>query len=299
MQSNDLCRLGNETTDVKRSARRSLLDTYSGYQCPSHHSIRLRYLCFGIDSGTKKSIGGLTVSSNTIRISGVVAGILAGTIVALLFRGPLRSYSSQVTKTVAQSKSNVISVEADEDELESRSAPPDPGMRFELKRMVAEAKKEAAWLKEFELTERSGRNVKSEDLKGEPYIACFFFSTCPGTCTRQSNQMQLLQSKFKTKPIKLVSITVDPEIDTPAVLAEYAEKFQANKDKWLFLTGPMDYIIRVGTEKFFLGGIEKRGHPDRFCLVNAQGDLVGSYEWLYQKERELLIAHTNELLQAN
>ena len=299
MQSNDLCGFGNETNDDTRGARRSLLDAHSGYQCPGYNRIRFRYLCFGIDSGTKKSIRGPTVSSNTIRISGVVAGILAGTIAALCFRGPSRPNSSHGNDKKAQSNSNVISVEAEEDELESRSAPPDPGMRYELKRMVAEAKKEAAWLKEFELTERSGRNIKSEDLKGEPYIACFFFSTCPGSCTRQSNQMQLLQSKFKAKPIKFLSITVDPEIDTPAVLAEYAEKFQANKDKWLFLTGPMDYIIRVGTEKFFLGGIEKRGHPDRFCLVNAQGDLVGSYVWLYQKERELLIAHTNELLEAH
>lgn len=108
--------------------------------------------------------------------------------------------------------------------------------------------------------------------------------------------MQLLQSKFKNKPIRLVSISVDPEIDTPEVLSEYADKFQAIKDKWLFFTGPIDYIVRVGTEKFFLGGVEKRGHPDRFCLVNADGDLVGSYVWLEQQERDLLVAHANELL---
>jgi protein SCO1/2 len=162
--------------------------------------------------------------------------------------------------------------------------------------LVAGARKEEGWLKEFELTERSGKLVKSEDLRGEPYIACFFFSTCPGTCTRQSNRMQLLQNKFKGKPIRFVSISVDPEIDTPEVLQAYADKFQADKERWLFLTGPLDYIIKVGTEKFFLGGVEKRGHPDRFCLVNAEGDLVGSYVWLDQTEFDLLIDHANELL---
>ena len=236
------------------------------------------------------------MNSNSIRILGVVAGILAGTIAALLFRGPSRSTAMQDHGRTAQSSTNAMSAELVLDELESRKAVPDPGLRNELKRMVAEAKKEDGWLKEFELTERSGRNIKSEDLRGEPYIACFFFTTCPGSCTRQSNQMQLLQSKFKNKPIKLISITVDPEIDNPEVLSEYAEKFQASKDKWLFLTGPLDYIIRVGTEKFFLGGIEKRGHPDRFCLVNAEGDLVGSYVWLDQKERDMLMTHANELL---
>ena len=217
---------------------------------------------------------------------------MAGTIAALLFRGPSLTSTNRDASGTLQLGNN----QSDDGEEFAHKAPPDPGERNELKRMVAQAKKEDAWLKEFELTERSGRIVKSVDLRGEPYIACFFFSTCPGTCTRQSNQMQLLQSKFKNKPIKFVSITVDPEIDTPEVLTEYADKFQAMKDKWLFLTGPMDYIMRVGAEKFFLGGVEKRGHPDRFCLVNAEGDVVGSYVWLEQAERDLLVAHANELL---
>jgi protein SCO1/2 len=147
------------------------------------------------------------------------------------------------------------------------------------------------------MTERSGRLVGSKELRGEPYIACFFFSTCPGTCTRQSNKMQLLQNKFKGRPIKFVSISVDPEIDTPAVLQEYAEKFQADPNRWLFLTSPIEYVVRVGTEKFFLAGVEKRGHPDRFCLVNAEGDLAGSYVWLDQEEFDQLMVHANELLE--
>ena len=239
------------------------------------------------------------MNRNSVRVLGIVAGILAGTIAALFFHSPSHPISNQVNDGRAATRNNEISVDADDDEPQQRKAIPDPGRRNEIKRLVAEAKKEDAWLKEFEFTERSGRTIKSEDLRGQPYIACFFFTTCPGTCTRQSNQMQLLQSKFKGKPIKLVSISVDPEIDTPEVLTAYAEKYQANKDRWLFLTGPIETIIRVGVEKFFLGRVEKRGHPDQFCLVNAEGDLVGSYVWLDQEERELLIAHANELLGIN
>ena len=234
---------------------------------------------------------------NNIRILGIIAGLLAGTVVALSLRGTSRHLVNQGSGDASSSK-NVLAVDVDDEPIQ-REVIPDPGKRNEIKRMVAEAKKEEAWLKDFELTERSGRVVKSEDLRGEPYIACFFFTTCPGTCTRQSNQMQLMQSKFKGKPIKFVSITVDPDIDTPEVLTDYAEKFQANKDRWLFLTGPLETIVRVGTEKFFLGRVEKRGHPDQFCLVNAEGDLVGSYVWLDQEERELLITHVNELLGQN
>ena len=235
------------------------------------------------------------MNRNTLRVFGIIVGILAGTIAALVSRNTFKNFSS-VTNPKFEQSEKVTDSDADSDEMPTRMEPPDPGRRIELKRMVAEAKKEDGWLKEFELTERSGKSIQSQDLRGEPYIACFFFSTCPGTCTRQSNQMQLLQSKFKGKPIKFVSISVDPEIDTPKVLSEYADKFQANKDRWLFLTGDMGYIIRIGTEKFFLSGVEKRGHPDKFCLVDAQGDLVGSYSWQAQAERDLLTAHANELL---
>jgi protein SCO1/2 len=174
--------------------------------------------------------------------------------------------------------------------------PPDPGDRRKLVELRQAIANEPSWTRSFALTERSGRLVKSEELLGEPYVVCFFFSTCPGTCKRQSSEMRLLQSKFKGKPLKLVSISVDPEVDTPEVLTEYANNFNADKDRWLFLTGKMDDIIKVGTEMFFLPGIEKRGHPDRFCLVDAKGELVGSYVWLDPEQRDQLIAHVEELL---
>jgi cytochrome oxidase Cu insertion factor (SCO1/SenC/PrrC family) len=185
---------------------------------------------------------------------------------------------------------------ADTEESGVNAPAPDPGDRrrlFELRQAVAN---EPNWTRTFSLTERSGRMVKSDELLGEPYVACFFFSTCPGTCKRQSSEMRLLQSKFKDKPIKLVSFSVDPEVDTPEVLAEYANTFNADKDRWLFLTGSLDDIIKVGTEMFFLPGVERRGHPDRFCLVDAKGDLVGSYLWVEPEQRELLVAHIEELL---
>ena len=108
--------------------------------------------------------------------------------------------------------------------------------------------------------------------------------------------MRLLQSKFKGQPIKLVSISVDPEVDTPELLREYAEGFGADPKQWLFLTGELENIIKVGSEMFFLPGVERRGHPDRFCLVDAEGRLVGSYIWLDPDERQSLIQHIEALL---
>ncbi len=228
-----------------------------------------------------------------VRGTGIVVGALLATILSLALKSGMLHIRSMPASISSEADRTGAVDPPREPMLESK---PDPGSRRALASMVKLAKEEPAWLQDFELTERSGRRVRSQDLLGQPYIAGFFFTTCPGTCKRQSDQMRLLQTAFRNKPIRLVSITVDPDIDTPAVLGEYAQSYEADKEKWLFLTGALDDIVRVGTEKFFLHGVERRGHPDRFCLVNAEGDVVGSYVWLRKEEREELIAHANELL---
>jgi cytochrome oxidase Cu insertion factor (SCO1/SenC/PrrC family) len=232
------------------------------------------------------------------RILGVFAGLFAGIIAAILVRGPARQKRLDKLEGSPSAIVQVDSPESSDDSDEDRRPlpPPDPGRRNVLKELVAGAKAQPNWLKEFEFVERSRSAVKSEDLRGEPYVVCFFFTTCPGTCSRQSSKMQLLQNKFKNKPIKFVSISVDPKIDTPEVLSEYADKYQAEKNRWLFLTGKLEHVIQVGTEKFFLSHVSERGHPDRFTLVNAEGDAVGSYDWRDLDEYDQLIEHMNELL---
>jgi cytochrome oxidase Cu insertion factor (SCO1/SenC/PrrC family) len=217
-------------------------------------------------------------------------GIVLGTSAAMM---------TKVFRTRKAASSVPVDVTDEEDLYEEDirpPAPPDPGRRATLASLVESAKKEDRWLKEFQFLDQNGETVTSESLRGQPYVACFFFTTCPGSCPRQSSQMQLLAKKLKNKPIRFVSITVDPEIDTPEMLAEYAKNFDADSSKWKFLNGPIDYTKKVGVEKFFLDGVEKRGHPDRFCLVNAAGDIIGSYLWMDIDERELLEKHIAEIL---
>lgn len=236
------------------------------------------------------------------RFLGIALGLVVGTIGAIVTHTIRKSMrNTQPASATSDDAMGVIlpppshTSQSDEQEAE-QIAPKDPGNRKQLAQLREAAKAEPNWTRSFELIERSGLLVRSEELKGQPYIACFFFSTCPGTCKRQSSEMRLLQSKFKGQPIRLVSISVDPDVDTPEVLRSYAESFNADPKQWLFLTGVLDDIVRVGTEMFFLPGVERRGHPDRFCLVNAQGELVGSYVWLDEEERQLLVEHAEELL---
>lgn len=134
------------------------------------------------------------------------------------------------------------------------------------------------WLTEFELTERSGKLISSESFRGKPYVVGFFYATCPSICVRQNEKFKILQDKFRDQPIRLIEITCDPEVDRPEVLAEYANRFEADKDQWLFFTGEMDYISRVGSEIYQIG-VLRRGHPEKFALVDANGKIYGYYTW--------------------
>jgi protein SCO1/2 len=225
----------------------------------------------------------------------ILLGVVIGTSGAILRKKIGRSNASKESGETSLRSSEDSQLPDDQSD-EQTQQPRDPGNRRQLAELRQASKLEPNWTRSFELTERSGQTVRSEDLLGQPYVVCFFFSTCPGTCKRQSGEMRLLQSKFKDKPIRLVSISVDPDNDTPEALRAYAEGFNADPKQWLFLTGDLEKIIKVGTEMFYLPGVEKRGHPDRFCLVNAQGELVGSYVWLDSQERELLVKHIEELL---
>ena len=138
--------------------------------------------------------------------------------------------------------------------------------------------KSKEWLTSFTLTERSGKRMGSEELKGQPYVAGFFFSSCAGTCPRQNNKVKQLQEKFKGQPVRFVSISCDPEVDRPEVLSAYAERFSADENQWLFFTGDLSYIKRVGAEYFRIP-IDRYFHPEKFALIDAEGNNFGYYSW--------------------
>ena len=110
---------------------------------------------------------------------------------------------------------------------------------------------------DFALTERSGRTITRADLLGKVWLANFVYTQCTETCPLQSAQIARLQAEFKTEAdLRFVSITVDPERDTPPVLARYAERYGADPTRWLFLTGAKRAIYRLATEGFRLGVVD-------------------------------------------
>lgn len=136
-------------------------------------------------------------------------------------------------------------------------------------------------LEEFTLVERSGRTFHSRELDGQLWVASFFFSRCPGSCVQQNELLATLAREYGPRGVKFVSITCDPARDTPEQLAEYARRFRASPDEWLFLTdrsGKIDYIQRVGGDLFQLL-VAELFHADTFVLVDRDGKMVEMFGW--------------------
>lgn len=110
---------------------------------------------------------------------------------------------------------------------------------------------------DFSLIERNGRPVTLGDLRGKVWVANFIYTQCTETCPTQSHQVFRLQAEFATEPdLRLVSITVDPERDTSEVLARYAERYRADPEQWLFLTGPKRAIYQLAADGFKLSVVD-------------------------------------------
>jgi cytochrome oxidase Cu insertion factor (SCO1/SenC/PrrC family) len=104
----------------------------------------------------------------------------------------------------------------------------------------------------FQLTNQDGQPFGTEQLNGKIWIVDFIFSTCPGPCPMISSRMADLQKPLEKTDVRLVSVTVDPEKDTPEVLRGYADKLEAQPGRWDFLTGPKATIYDLSRSGFKL-----------------------------------------------
>ena len=154
----------------------------------------------------------------------------------------------------------------------------------------------------FELTNQEAQPFGSAQLAGKIWIADFIFTSCPGPCPIISSRMSELQKPLEKSDVHLVSLTVDPEKDTPDVLRAYAGKLNARPGRWDFLTGPRAAIYSLSKDGFKLGvsdGSDETGmpvHSTRVVLVDRRGTIRGYYDALAPDAVTKLLADTNHLL---
>jgi protein SCO1 len=140
---------------------------------------------------------------------------------------------------------------------------------------------------DFKLISSQEKIVTKNDLLGRPWVVCFTFTRCQGQCQRIESQMHALQDLVAKTDTRLVTISVDPEHDTPEVLRKKAVSWNADPNRWIFLTGNPDDIYRVIGKGFHVTAKQAEPkarrpgfevtHSHRVLHVNAKGRVVGSY----------------------
>lgn len=132
---------------------------------------------------------------------------------------------------------------------------------------------------EFGLIDQDGGAFSKEDLLGRVSIIDFIFTTCAGPCPVMSSQLATLQREFSgASSANFVSVSVNPEYDSPAVLKDYGNRYGADFDRWVLLTGDRSEIHRLAVEGFHVGSKEDPiFHSTRFILVDKDAQIRGYY----------------------
>jgi protein SCO1 len=162
----------------------------------------------------------------------------------------------------------------------------------------APALPELGALPAFSLTDQRGERFGLSDLRGKVWVADFVFTSCSGACPMLTRRMRALQDRLDPHGrIGLLSISVDPDRDTPEKLRHYGQTFGAREDLWKFLTGSPTEVERTVVKGFRMamakvpletgstaeGEDELRAqafdilHGERLVLVDSRARIRGYY----------------------
>jgi protein SCO1/2 len=158
----------------------------------------------------------------------------------------------------------------------------------EISRAVRHAPPVLGRIADFTLTNQDGRITTLAGLTNHVWVADIIFTRCAGPCPRMTGQMKGLQILLPDS-IKLVTLTTDPDFDTPAVLKKYGGRFGANYDRWTFLTGTKAEIAALASDSLKLSAVPVKLedqksvadlfiHTTIFVVVDKHAQLRASFE---------------------
>lgn len=159
---------------------------------------------------------------------------------------------------------------------------------------------------EFSLTNHHGESVTQAEMDGQITVVNFFFASCTGICPQLSAAMKRIDEALPQDGVLLLSHSVTPKIDTPEVLAEFAENKGLNSDRWHLLTGDQALIYSLGRSAYFveedLGeqkDLTEFLHTENIVLIDADRHIRGIYNGLNETSVSQLITDANTLLVAS
>jgi len=137
---------------------------------------------------------------------------------------------------------------------------------------------------DFKFVNQEGDTVTAQNFKDKIYVADFFFTTCPTICPVMKKQLKKVYEKIQGQnDIAILSHTIDPEHDTPAVLKEYAQDLGVKGTQWMFVTGNREKIYEIGEKQYLVvAGADSTApggyiHSGAFVLVDKEKRVRGMY----------------------
>ena len=157
-------------------------------------------------------------------------------------------------------------------------------------------KKKYHKISNFEMTNQNNELVTEKNYDNTIYVADFFFTTCPTICPIMKTHLLRVYKKYHDDDnLRLVSISIDPDFDQPAVLKDFAKKLNVDTNFWTFLTGNQEYIFNLG-EKNFLVTTQKDDkelggylHSGALILIDTNRQIRGIYDGTKEEEVNELI----------
>ncbi|MGA9778956.1 MAG: SCO family protein [Verrucomicrobiia bacterium] len=143
---------------------------------------------------------------------------------------------------------------------------------------------------DFTLTNQQGQITTLADLSNHVWVADIIFTRCAGSCPIMSTQMKSLQDALPSaSQAKLVTLTTDPDYDTPAILKKYGERYGADFQRWTFLTGTKEALAGLAAGSLKLGStpvapqdrqspVDLFVHSTIFVVVDKQARLRGIFQ---------------------
>jgi protein SCO1/2 len=159
---------------------------------------------------------------------------------------------------------------------------------------------------DFTLTNESGAAFSLADLRGHVWLADIIFTRCPGPCLKMTRQMKEIEDAIPASSnTRFVTLTTDPDYDQPQILQRYAARFDADTNRWIFLTGTRVQTGLLAANGLKLSAVEKPAeqrvvendlfiHSTRFVVMDKHAQLRGVFDtggegvdWNVEKQKIL------------
>ncbi len=154
----------------------------------------------------------------------------------------------------------------------------------------------------FSLTDQNAQPFSNTGLRGKVWIADFIFTQCASSCPQMTQQMIRLQHTLGDPAVHMLSFSVDPTRDTPAVLKQYLQIRGADQSRWTFLTSSKAADLDAVAKGFHIGAIDAGPdhpvqHSVEFLLIDSQQHVRGIY-WLGDADSMQRLIHDAQTLAA-